>query len=753
MENFLKKYGKYKWKNKPNRDDCNTTKKFRFTPTQKFVQNYFKPSITQKGILLYHGVGTGKTCAAVAIASKFDKTHNILWVTRGSLRHVMWKNILGEKSCHLRIMYNKKMKGVSDTTAKRRLNKETNHSWYQAITYKQFENLWIKRNNAADKRTIFFKKLMAKNGRIDLLKNTLVIFDEAHNLLGHNLRAKENVYYNNIKNFLQNSYVKSGNESVKVLMLTATPIISSEPESFFKLLNLIKQRKINLRGLIDGDNVSERGIQILKDNSKLISYLDRSADVNIFPQPRISIEEVERSHLYSKTLNQMTNYKKICQDDFEGKTLDSINQVMKNKTMPVDLLLELISSTYNVSTKDTKRYFEHESYDEEKAKELLKFEIESIKDNANFEKNNCKTIKKKSLKKKCIADINKWEKNDIKYLKDLFKEKNQKRKIAIGTFKILMRIEDKKLIKECIIKGNIIKKSKQNIARAEDNKENVVHRELLVDRKYSNRKRHKYYDNLFANRGDGFSNNNLQLYAPKVFELFDKIKKINSIDMKKYGHTFKHGIFYKGKGMYGMTFLISAFMARDFTNYFKTTVRQVRNQQGNMVNRTFLITNRQREQNNTFMALTTPQFKKIFSKKNTKTIINKYNKVENKHGKDVKYLIFDENFIEGIDIMDTKYLHVLSETFDSEKDKQLYGRVLRACGHKNLKYNNGWKVDVILYRSISDGINVERMHINPQSNEALNQLKKHIINSAIDKKLQVRKRTKKTVRKNEIMEL
>ena len=37
--------------------------------TQAFVKNYFTPENPIKGMLLYHSVGTGKTCSAIAAAS------------------------------------------------------------------------------------------------------------------------------------------------------------------------------------------------------------------------------------------------------------------------------------------------------------------------------------------------------------------------------------------------------------------------------------------------------------------------------------------------------------------------------------------------------------------------------------------------------------------------------------------------------------------------------------------------------------
>lgn len=53
---------------KPRRDVCTTTEDFEITPVQRFVANFMSPRSPYMSMLLYHGVGVGKTCAAVQIA-------------------------------------------------------------------------------------------------------------------------------------------------------------------------------------------------------------------------------------------------------------------------------------------------------------------------------------------------------------------------------------------------------------------------------------------------------------------------------------------------------------------------------------------------------------------------------------------------------------------------------------------------------------------------------------------------------------
>ena len=53
---------------RPEEDPCGDDTKFEVTPVQRFVANLLSPKSPYMSALLYHGVGVGKTCAAVQIS-------------------------------------------------------------------------------------------------------------------------------------------------------------------------------------------------------------------------------------------------------------------------------------------------------------------------------------------------------------------------------------------------------------------------------------------------------------------------------------------------------------------------------------------------------------------------------------------------------------------------------------------------------------------------------------------------------------
>ena len=82
---------------------------------QKIVRAYMNPETPYRGILLYHGLGSGKTCSAIAITEQFkqDKKFNpadtLLSIDNGHMYKfgqkgpymnksgILWKHVCNEK--------------------------------------------------------------------------------------------------------------------------------------------------------------------------------------------------------------------------------------------------------------------------------------------------------------------------------------------------------------------------------------------------------------------------------------------------------------------------------------------------------------------------------------------------------------------------------------------------------------------------------------------------------------------------------
>ena len=257
-------------------------------PTQKFITSYFRPESPYKGLLLWHSVGTGKTCSGVSIASTtFEKAgYSILWVTRTTLKSDVWKNVF-DQICHSIILHEVKNGLVLPEKINQR-KKLLSQSWLEPMSYKQFSNLLAGKNKIYD-------MLKERNGTTDLLKKTLIIIDEAHKLYGGDLKHTERPDTDVMEKLIMNSYKKSGDDSCKLLIMTATPFTNS-PLELFKLINLFmtnESEKITTikdefkKEYMTSENIlSQNGAKNLANKlSGYISYLNREKDPTQFAQP------------------------------------------------------------------------------------------------------------------------------------------------------------------------------------------------------------------------------------------------------------------------------------------------------------------------------------------------------------------------------------------------------------------------------------------------------------------------------------
>jgi len=290
-------FGQYKWEDVKMENLCvekggqsgGAASILNYTPSQNFIRNYFKPTAPVKGMLLHHSVGCGKTCSAIAAAStNFEPAgYTILWVTRTTLKNDIWKNMFGQV-CNESIR-SKIVNGEEIPDDPKKQMRLLSKSWrIRPMSYKQFSNLVSKQND-------FYKRLVKENGEADPLRKTLLIIDEAHKLYGGgDLSSLERPDMVALHESLMNSYAISGEDSVRLLLMTATPITES-PMELIKLMNLCKPMDQQMPHTFDAfssqylneeGHFTQKGEHEYLDNiAGHISYLNREKDARQFSQP------------------------------------------------------------------------------------------------------------------------------------------------------------------------------------------------------------------------------------------------------------------------------------------------------------------------------------------------------------------------------------------------------------------------------------------------------------------------------------
>jgi len=276
-----------------------------FNPTQDFIRHYLTPSSPFKGLLAWHSVGTGKTCTAVATAtSSFEQAgYQILWVTRNSLMSDVWKNIFGTV-CSIPVL--EKLKAgevIPDELVDQK--KMLSKAWLQPVSYRMFQNAMEKKNELG-------RRLYSRNSK-DPLHKTFLIIDEVHKLYDGDLLPTEAADFDVIQSYIHASYKTSTEASVRVLLMSATPITES-PDQLFGILNTLRTKDYlpsftEFRERFTEDNaITEEGQRFFEERAKgLISYLNREFDPTTFAQPEFHTIRVPLGEMRMPTLERLAD--------------------------------------------------------------------------------------------------------------------------------------------------------------------------------------------------------------------------------------------------------------------------------------------------------------------------------------------------------------------------------------------------------------------------------------------------------------
>jgi superfamily II DNA or RNA helicase len=296
-------------------------------------------------MFLFHSVGSGKTCTAISTATNtFDREgYKILWVTRHTLKEDIWKNMFTDV-CNVIIQERLNNGEILPSTKAKRME-FLGKNWLQPLSYKQFTNL-IKGKNK------YYKQMVALNGAQDPFRKTLIIIDEIHKIYSSSLSTLEKPNPEVLQNMIQNSYKVSGKDSLKLLLMTATPITDDHMSSV-KILNLLledyerfpedferfKTMYCNENGIF-----TDKGSQeFINRITGLVSYIDRMNDRSQFAYPVIKDvlididRQVNNGADVSKINKDIEEYEKKLNDKTLGLTKEEIKELKNNiKNMKKD---------------------------------------------------------------------------------------------------------------------------------------------------------------------------------------------------------------------------------------------------------------------------------------------------------------------------------------------------------------------------------------------------------------------------------
>ena len=187
-----------------------------------------------------------------------------------------------------------------------------------------------------------------------------------------------------------------------------------------------------------------------------------------------------------------------------------------------------------------------------------------------------------------------------------------------------------------------------------------------------------------ALKADLHFENPAKSFSPKLNQLLLKIDALDKADLARHKTLFKHYIYSSVPGKYGARLIVTALLADNYTCVLDRSMNYLPDEN---------------DERKSFAFMTkSAVFSHEVNQKKLKKIKDVFNRAGNESGKDVRILVLDGKYKEGIDVYDVKYCH-LFDPISPADERQAIGRGLRFCGQANMKFreNVGWTLQVYKY--------------------------------------------------------
>ena len=261
---------------------CNA--EFELAPHQQFVRNFLSFNTPYNSLLLYHGLGTGKTCSAISVSEEMRAylkqigiAQRIIIVASPNVQDNFKLQLFDERklnlvdglwniractgNTYLKEINPMNMSGLSKERVISQVKRIINNS-YLFMGYTEFGNYISKKGvvpeDSKNKEALMIKKLKR------VFNNRLIIIDEVHNIRITDDNKNKKVAINLMK-------LVTHVDNLRLLLLSATPMYNSYKEIIW-LLNLMntndKRSIINTNDVFTKDGnfkINEDGEEVGKD--------------------------------------------------------------------------------------------------------------------------------------------------------------------------------------------------------------------------------------------------------------------------------------------------------------------------------------------------------------------------------------------------------------------------------------------------------------------------------------------------------
>jgi len=621
---------------------------FELFPHQLFVRNFLSFQTPYNSLLLYHGLGTGKTCSAITVSEEMRTylkqlgiSQRIIIVASPNVQENfrlqlfdvrklqlidgLWNLRACTGNKYLKEINPMNMKGLPKDKVIRQINKIINNS-YLFLGYIEFANYILKKSQVdeetpAKKKSEMIRKLK-KN-----FNNRLIIIDEVHNIRISDEKKDKRVANELLKLV---KYV----DNLRLLFLSATPMYNSYKEIIWltNIMNINDGRStIDIKDIFDKNGnllISEDGTNVGEEllKRKLTGYVSFVRGENPYTFPYRIFPSL---FSISNTFKELTYPRK----QLNGK---SIIQPLEHLDVYVNLCGSVQELGYNYIMNETKDKNENEKDGLQKFENMDSFRY---------------TILQKPLQALNIVYPNKLLQEG---------KTNFDSKILIG--------------KEGL---------KRTMNFSANNKSTYSNFEY----------KHKEFGNIF-------SPDKIGMYSSKIKSIVDNV--VNS-----EGITLIYSQFIDG-GVVPMALALESIGITRFgqktSNLFKTAPHAP-------IDYNTFLSRDEMENPDDFKSATYTMITgdkslspdKIFDLKNLTD-------EDNKNGEKIKIVLISMTGSEGLDFKNLRQVHILEPWYNLSLIEQIIGRAVRNCSHKALEFKKR-NVEIFLYGTLMNNIEEEAVDL------------------------------------------
>ena len=288
LENF-KTYELPEIFRKEGEDPCNEQIVKELTPYQKFIGQYLNYRSPFKDILLYHGLGSGKTVSAINIYNvlyNYTPKWNVFLLIKASLKDDPWLKDLGDW-----------------------IGKEDRDNRMMNIHFIHYDSPFADRD---------FLETVKK---ADSSRESLFIIEEAHNFIRNvynNISSKKGKRAQVIYDYIQQE--KRDNNKTRVVMISATPAVNN-PYELALIFNLMRPGTFpTSEAIFNQIYISSTNFESLNENKK-----------NQFQRRIMGLVSYYIGATPDKYARKTTHYKELVMNPYMQEVYDYLEEIEEQK--------------------------------------------------------------------------------------------------------------------------------------------------------------------------------------------------------------------------------------------------------------------------------------------------------------------------------------------------------------------------------------------------------------------------------------